>query len=690
MNRLNRRHFVTLAAAMGVTAIWAKQQPQRSARDSRERRDLYPQGVASGDPDSHSVLLWTRRPYSGGSRQRLTVEVSEDEAFNHVVATAGTSVSTLADWTCRVLVGNLKPASVYWYRFVDADGNASRVGRTMTAPSEDDSRPVRFAFVSCQNVNLGGLQAFRKMIFEDERAAKSEQLGFVLHLGDFIYEIVWYPEDRPQGFYDRRIRDVIRYPDGERIGDFHVPATLEDYRTAYRAYLNDPDLQDARARWPFVCIWDNHEFSINGWQSFQSFGGRSRPAQTRKVAANQAWFEYQPARVVKSSGPSLEQFGAPEVSDVPVDRFDANGMGDEPNNKAALASLTGYRVCRWGRHVDLIITDQRSYRSEEATARPEAEVLTSKDFPRMYPQEVLEILDGGCVYADGDVPATIELGGREIRNFCKDEPPQTLLGATQKAWFLRRLKESAATWKIWGNSVGTLDGRIDAQNFPVGLAKPWPGSGYAVFQTGDFGSVYRERAEIYATVRAQSITGFVTLCGNSHSFWAGLAAPALPPRPFEPVGAVFVTGSINCPGTMEQVEHDIPRDHPLRAFYVGEQSAGKKPEPILNLLCRHGARSSLEYQRTGDLKRARALSNPELSPHLSFLDLGGHGYSIVRASGDALECEFVCIPRPLERVNSPDGGPLRYRVVHRVPLWGKNEEPRLEQSVVEGEPTLSL
>ena len=63
------------------------------------------------------------------------------------------------------------------------------------------------------------------MIFEDERAPEAERIGFVLHLGDFIYEIVWYPEDRPQGMYDRKIPDVVRYPNGEKISDFHIPTT---------------------------------------------------------------------------------------------------------------------------------------------------------------------------------------------------------------------------------------------------------------------------------------------------------------------------------------------------------------------------------------------------------------------------------------------------------------------------------
>ena len=84
--------------------------------------------------------------------------------------------------------------------------------------------------------------------------------------------------------YDCRIRDVVRYADGEKIEDFHIPTTLADYRAVYKAYLHDPDLKDARARWPFVPMWDNHEFSWQGFQGMQRFSGKTRPAQTKKVA----------------------------------------------------------------------------------------------------------------------------------------------------------------------------------------------------------------------------------------------------------------------------------------------------------------------------------------------------------------------------------------------------------------------
>jgi alkaline phosphatase D len=702
---MNRRQFLGLAASVGASVAWARGGAQPSRIVARERRDLYPEGVASGDPDTQSVLLWTRRPparrspseggFATASPSTLRVEVSEDPAFTRVVSTARTKVSPTADWTCRVLVGNLKPATVYWYRFVDQEGNASRTGRTVTAPAADDRRAVKFAFVSCQNANDSSLHAYRRMIAEDERADAGERLGFVLHLGDFIYEAVWYPSDNPHGFSGRPLRDLVRYPHGERIdmgpyGKIHIPTTLEDYRAVYRAYLHDPDLQDARARWPFVCIWDNHEFSWAGWQSVQLFNGENRPAQTRKVAADQAWFEYQPARITKASGTLLETFDAPSVRDAPIRTFDDNGFGDEPNNRIAVGSLTGYRSLSWGRNLELIITDQRSYRSETPGSRPEMARLTSDDFPYCVPQETLEILDAGRTYGNNAPPVNLRFGTEEIPNFRKSEPPQTILGDAQKKWFLERLTRSTATWKVWGNSQGTLDQRLDPQNLPAGLTTAWPGAGYALGGGGDPSTAFIERAEIYATVRRNGITGFATVCGDRHSFWAGLAAPSLPPQPFEPVGVAFVTGSISTAGMFESVEYTLPKDHPLRALFVAQRTADSPAEPTVNLLHRHGVRSALEYHKTGNIDAARALSNPNLAPHLAFLDLGGHGYATVRVSSDALECEFVCIPRPIERTVTLDGGPLLYRVVHRAPLWKSGEKPRLEQRVIEGNPALSL
>jgi alkaline phosphatase D len=659
--RYDRRRFLATAAAMGAVLAWPSAQARIARGAWTERRDLYPEGVASGDPASDSVVLWTRRPDGA----RLTAEIASDETFHHVVATAAVAPDTDNDWTVRVLAAGLKPATTYWYRFSDDAGHGSRIGRTRTAPAANDARPVSFAFVSCQNETLGANNAYRRMIFEDMAKPGSEQLGFVLHLGDFFYELVWYPEDK-KTYYARTVREIVRYPKGEKHDDYHVPVDVEDYRAIFRAYLADPDLADARARFPFVCMWDNHEFSWKGWQSLEDYGKGAFPAQTRKLAAAKAWFEYQPARTNVSSK-DWNKFDTPKVADTAVTAFDEHGLGQEANNLAAIDALKLYRAFGYGRNVDVILTDNRSFRSQSVTDQPEAEQLGDENFPSVTLLDALEILDAGKTYNGGNPPATIRVGGKDIPNWRKDKPAQSMLGKEQKAWFLDQLAASRARWKVWGNTVGSLDARIDFQNQNM---LPWSGPGYATMTDDDWSGYRTERAEIYDFVKARGITGFTSVAGDRHSFFAGLQSKSLPPRAFEPVGIEFVTGSVSAPGALEAFEYRFPKDHKLAKAYF----------PNINRTVQHGVQAGL----------GTGAPDPNFAPHLSFLDWGGHGYTIVRASEDVLEAEFVCIPRPAERASGTDGGPLRYRVRHRAALWKAGERPALTQTVVEGDPGLSI
>ena len=109
---MDRRQFLAGAASLGISGIWASRSAAAPSRIAwREDRALYPQGVASGDPDEHSVILWTRRPFDQGERHELTVEVARDPDFRRVIATARAPVLAAADWTCRALVGGLAPAT---------------------------------------------------------------------------------------------------------------------------------------------------------------------------------------------------------------------------------------------------------------------------------------------------------------------------------------------------------------------------------------------------------------------------------------------------------------------------------------------------------------------------------------------------------------------------------------------------
>ncbi|HEX5122641.1 MAG TPA: alkaline phosphatase D family protein, partial [Rhodanobacteraceae bacterium] len=346
----------------------------------------------------------------------------------------------------------------------------------------------------------------------------------------------------------------------------------------------------------------------------------------------------------------------------------------------AIHALRVHRAFRFGRNVEMILTDNRSYMSPPADGGP----YSPDTAPYMTDETGNDILDRGREYASGHAPAMLRFDGKEVANLQKDSPPQAYLGLEQMAWFKTRLAESKAPWKIWGHSFGTLTWRVDMQNLPAPLRAAWPGDGYAVMN-GGFGV---EHDEIFDHVREHGITGLAIVAGDKHSFWAGYPCKALPPQPFEPVGVEFITGSISAPGLAEVSETGIPKDHPLRALYLHDQADGSM-QCALNMTVLHGVKAALALKETGDAASAREAHNPDVSPNLKFADFGGHGYAVVRASPQALETEFVCIPRPMERIDDADGGPLAYRAVHRVNLWHAGERPELTQEIVEGDAGLA-
>ncbi len=142
-----------------------------------------------------------------------------------------------------------------------------------------------------------------------------------------------------------------------------------------------------------------------------------------------------------------------------------------------------------------------------------------------------QILDAGRTYNMGNLRRRSRFGSVEIENFSKDRPAQTLLGAEQKAWFLERLRTSKATWKIWGNTTATLDMRADPQNLPPGMTKPWPGKGFLLLSREETTAARTwSAARFTISCSEHGITGFTTVAGDRHSFWAGLAAKSLPPN----------------------------------------------------------------------------------------------------------------------------------------------------------------
>ncbi len=232
-------------------------------------------GVASGDPLTNAVIIWTRvTPEEAIPQVEVTWEISTDESFGNVIQTGAFTTNPARDYTVKIDVSGLEADYQYYYRFA-ALGNTSPVGTTKTAP--EGSTPVKFGVVSCSNYEFGYFNSYGALALE-------EDLDAVIHLGDYIYE--YGPGD-----YGDTTLGRTNIPEKEIV-------TLSDYRTRYSLYRLDEDLRQAHGRYPFINIWDDHEVAndsyTTGAQNHQE--DEEGDYQERKEAAVQAYYEWLPIR----------------------------------------------------------------------------------------------------------------------------------------------------------------------------------------------------------------------------------------------------------------------------------------------------------------------------------------------------------------------------------------------------------
>nr|WP_315469210.1 alkaline phosphatase D family protein [uncultured Undibacterium sp.] len=239
-------------------------------------------GIASGDPLSDRVIIWTRvTPSSNydGRDFELTWQVASDDQFTKIVKSGSIVTGASRDFTAKVDVSGLSANTVYFYRF-NFDSRLSPVGRTKTLPI-GSVQQVKLAVVTCSNYPAGYFHVYAEV-------AKLTELDAVIHLGDYIYE---YPRD---GYASQDAASLNRQvePKTEIV-------TLSDYRSRYAIYRGDADLQAVHAKHPFITVWDDHEFANDTW-----IGGAENhdpasegPFSARRAAALQAYNEWMPIRL---------------------------------------------------------------------------------------------------------------------------------------------------------------------------------------------------------------------------------------------------------------------------------------------------------------------------------------------------------------------------------------------------------
>jgi len=234
-------------------------------------------GVASGDPLTDRVIIWTRVTPAIPGQVWIQWELASDAGFAAIVASGTGTTSADVDYTVKVDVEGLQPNTVYYYRFLTVN-NTSTVGRTRTLP-EGVIEAAAFAVVSCSNYPAGFFNVYREVANQDVDA--------VLHLGDYLYE---YSSD---GYASERAEEL-----GRVVEPANELLSLADYRTRYAQYRRDADLQAAHAAHPFIIVWDDHEIANDSWRE----GAENHDPDTegsfldRKLVALQAWHEWQPVR----------------------------------------------------------------------------------------------------------------------------------------------------------------------------------------------------------------------------------------------------------------------------------------------------------------------------------------------------------------------------------------------------------
>ncbi|CAA9448857.1 MAG: hypothetical protein AVDCRST_MAG78-3162 [uncultured Rubrobacteraceae bacterium] len=646
---LSRRDFLRYSLATGVV-VWAGSSmagPGISQAEAQElfrvkgvRPLVFPQSVASGDPQPDGIVLWTRiRSLNAGNT--VAYEIARDTTFRNPVLRGKAETSAKKDNTVKVQISNrsdeLDPFETYYYRFI-YNGYASLTGRFKTLPAPDASLDrVRFGYISCQDFTNGFYTALAYLAEED--------VDFIAHLGDYIYETV-----DESSFQGGQVRP-IELPNSGTAGEAD---TLTDYRFLYKTYRSDRNLQRLHENFAFVTIWDDHEFANDCFGANAPDAAGKRPTENpdepedeptpdedrvipnpdnqRRSASNRAWTEYMPVGLLNNLDASP----------------DGGRVRYKPDVENPVNEIEIYRSFAFGNLMELVMTDERLYRSPPPCG------LGTLD----------RLLTPGC--------------GREEAEKDLDGSIRTMLGQKQLGYFLGRIKDSGRTWKIWGNEtqftqlkvantfVDALREGLDPDN-PPPLPSPEQVAEEGVYFNLDQWDGYQaERRKISQAMKDANdakaedagdpnvFDNFVVITGDLHTFIAGYVRAGdyddeyLPPlEPVDPqyeggvleapprdrVGVCFMGGSVTSSNLVE-----------IATFGQGTETSPAVPGP---------------GPEGGDVFTAQTQA---ANPHLAYVDSTKHGYNIIEVTPE----ELTCTMRSVDTTRQPRAA-LQTLKIFKVP-----------------------
>lgn len=525
-----------LAAATGAVAACS----QSVETPAYEGAISFAHGVASGDPQAHRVIIWTRVSPQNSGPVPVRWIVARNRELTDVVKTGVAETTEARDYTVKVDVSGLRPGAPYFYGF-RAGSAESAVGKTRTLP-QGDLDQVKFAVVSCASYPHGFFNAY-------EALAERDDIDAVIHLGDYIYEYGL------AGYGGDVATRLGRIPSPE------VECTrLGDYRARHAQYKTQAELQAAHAVAPWIVVWDDHETANDAFATgAENHNEGEGQWANRKQSALQAYYEWMPIR--------------------------------DPEPGAAFEAIN--RSFQWGTLASLIMVETRllartepfDYNSQlpielqrwnfTDAAAPvalrdgEPDVAVMQRLPRIYEAaggEMRPVLDwrraGGMVADPKNLPAGFFIAPDvPALNQLLNAPERQLMGAAQEQWLADQLHSSVrggATWQVLGNQI--LMAPVNAPDLsatPAALAdaleRLLPGVKQQMkltrfpfpLSTDSWDGYPGARSRVLASARAAQ-GNTIVLTGDTHAAWANEVNDST-----GRVAVEFGTTSVTSPGSGE-------------------------------------------------------------------------------------------------------------------------------------------
>jgi len=513
MVKISRREFLRISAVAASSLLVSTGLSGCGSSDNSKLNVEFRHGVASGDPLSDKVIIWTRVSHVDNIEDDIDVnfEVATDEAFKNITNNGTYTATKDGNYTVKVDVQNLSAGTKYYYRF-NSNDTLSSIGTTKTLPT-DTPEQVKMAVFTCANYPNGYFNVY-------DAASKIEDLDVTIHVGDYIYEYGMYEDDdfeaKTPAYATKKAETIGRVLPEDNNKELY---TLDDYRKRYALYHTDEGLQAIHAKCPMIVVWDDHEIANDTYKDgAENHSDDEGDFTQRTTDALQAYFEWLPIRPIDDKKQIFRSFNFGDL--VSLHMLETRIFGrDKQLSYANYYNVDGsFNSATFT--ADLTAQSRTMLGSEQLTWL-QTQLQTSNASWQVLGQQVLM----GKMNLPSELLTTIAA----LEDATDEQKTVLLTDLNTKLTELVTLK----TRVLQGDTTLT-----EAELLRLNTTMP--------YNLDAWDGYFAEREAIFATVKALS-KNLVVLAGDTHNAWSN----TLIDMNNDNIGIEFATPSVTSPGLEE-------------------------------------------------------------------------------------------------------------------------------------------